>query len=121
MPPRIPSFTMSDAVTDMNLKQYFVPGTPKRLAKKVWRASPKRKAFGTPKRALGLTSSVIEINANGGDQDTVSSIGSRDVARIAPDTPQRFKCHENCGLMDSINNFWGKQGIPEGDEEQSKT
>ena len=115
------SFTMSDAVTDMNLKQYFVPGTPKRLAKKVWRASPKRKAFGTPKRALGLTSSVIEINANGGDQDTVSSIGSRDVARIAPDTPQRFKCHENCGLMDSINNFWGKQGIPEGDEEQSKT
>lgn len=114
------SFTMSDAVTDMNLKQYFVPGTPKRLAKKVWRTSPKRKAFGTPKRALGLTSSVIEINANVGDQDTVSSIGSRDVARVSPDTPQRFKCHQNCGLMDSINNFWGKEGIPEGDEEQSE-
>ena len=117
------SFTMSDAVTDMNLNQFFVPGTPKRLAKKVWRASPKRKALGTPKRALGLTSSVIEINADGGDQDTVSSIGSRDIARIAPDTPQRFKCHQNCGLLDSINtcNFWGKQGIPEGDEEEDNT
>jgi len=117
------SFTMSDAVTDMNLKQYFVPGTPKRLAKRVWRASPKRKAaLGcSPKRALGLTCSVIEVN---GDQDTVSSIGSRDVVRIAPDTPQRYsslakKCHQTCGIMDTINNFWGKQGIPEGDEEQS--
>jgi len=117
------SFTMSDAVTDMNLKQYFVPGTPKRLAKKAWRASPKRAAAlgQSPKRGLGLTCSVIEIN---GDQDTVSSIGSREVVRIAPDTPQRYsniakKCHQTCGIMDSINNFWGKQGIPEGDEEQS--
>ena len=117
------SFTMSDAVTDMNLKQYFVPGTPKRLAKKAWRASPKRAAaFGqSPKRGLGLTCSVIEIN---GDQDTVSSIGSREVVRIAPDTPQRYssiakKCHETCGILDSINNFWGTQGIPEGDEEES--